>query len=118
MFRRTLLALVIAIVWLTPLLAVPLTLYVSPDGNDGFEGTKKRPLATLAGARDAVRASGMAGKTEVRVEFAPGTYRLKAPVVFGPGDSGTQACPVRYIGAAGQRGGTVLSGGQLVTGWR
>lgn len=118
MFRRTLLALVIALVWLTPLLAVPLTLYVSPDGNDGFEGTKKRPLATLAGARDAVRASGMAGKTEVRVEFAPGTYRLKEPVVFGPGDSGTQACPVRYIEAAGQRGGTVLSGGQVVTGWR
>lgn len=74
--------------------------YVSPDGNDSAPGTETRPLASLQGARDAVRAlkvaQGGALLQPVRVQFASGIYRINRPVVFEPEDSGTAACPILY----------------------
>ena len=51
------------------------------------------PLASLTGARDAVRRlkeHGLRG-APVRVQFAGGTYALTAPVEFLTEDSGTEA---------------------------
>jgi hypothetical protein len=107
--------------------AAPLRLQVATDGNDGWSGTLARPnaartdgpLATLAGARDALRRLRAAGRVEgaVRVEVQPGAYYLAEPFVLTPQDSGTEDAPVVYAAAtAGQR--PVISGGRVVTGWR
>lgn len=83
--------------------------FVSPDGRDSNKGTKEEPLQTLAGARELVRKSGKLGKEAITVSFAPGTYFLDEPVVFGPDDSGTEAAPVMYRSL--EEGKAVFSGG-------
>ena len=80
-----------------------LNLYVSPSGNDQWSGLRKAPasrgkegpLATLEGARDAVRRLEQAGKTAsgVTVWLANGTYVLPHSFELGPHDSGTSAAP-------------------------
>ncbi len=102
------------------------TLYVAPDGNDGWSGRLPRPnadrtdgpLATLAGARDAVRRLRTDGRLPgpVRVLFADGTYFLTEPVVFTPDDSGTESTPVTYEAAPGAE--PVLHGGRVLRGFR
>ncbi|MBI4323794.1 MAG: signaling protein, partial [Chloroflexi bacterium] len=83
--------------------------YVSPTGSDDNPGTMASPLATLARARDLVRASGKLGKEPVTVHVAAGVYYLPDTLVFTAADSGTKQAPVLYQGAGD--GETVLSGG-------
>lgn len=63
-------------------------LRITPDGSDS---RPRGPWATLAGARDALRALRAAGKLQggARVRVEKGTYRLAEPVAFGPEDSHT-----------------------------
>jgi hypothetical protein len=70
-----------------------LTLNVAPGGK----------LASLAAARDAVRAAKAAGAltAPVRVVIADGVYPVAEPVLFTPEDSGTAAAPIRYEAAPG-----------------
>jgi hypothetical protein len=92
-------------------------LYVAPGGQDDNAGTEAAPLASLAGARDRVRAvkADHAGETVV-VEFAAGTYSMSGPVDFGAGDSGAADAPIVYRAA---RGADVrLTGGRAVGGWQ
>ncbi len=100
--------------------------YVTPDGNDAWSGRLARPdvgqtdgpLASLAGARDAVRKLKAQGRlTEpVRVVIADGTYRLSKSVLFEPADSGTKACPISYEAAPGAK--PVFSGGRPISGFQ
>ncbi|MDX9979116.1 MAG: hypothetical protein RBU25_03615, partial [Lentisphaeria bacterium] len=101
------------------------TLYVAPGGDDGWSGSRPTanaartdgPLASLAGARDAVRRVRAAQPGEpVTVEFAGGVYEILETVEFGPEDSGTAAAPVRYAAKAGER--VVLRGGRRIRGWK
>ncbi|MBI5397136.1 MAG: right-handed parallel beta-helix repeat-containing protein [Verrucomicrobia bacterium] len=102
------------------------TFHVAPDGNDSWSGALARPnrdrsdgpLASLQGARDAVRKLKAAGPLSepVRVVVAGGNYALTAPVVFTPEDSGTEKCPVSYEAARGAK--PVFSGGRRITGWQ
>lgn len=97
------------------------TFYVATNGNNAWSGTLSEanaaktdgPWATLMGARDRVRADRAAGKLGEGVEIIVrgGTYRVEAPLVFGPEDSKTM---VRA--AAGEQ--VVISGGRAITGWR
>ena len=99
-----------------------ITLHVCPRGDDRHTGraaetnanSKDGPLATLAGARDAVRAlrteSGHAD-TPVTVLIHGGTYPLAEPVTFTDADSG----PTTYAAAPGET--PVFDGGVEVTGW-
>jgi len=99
--------------------------YVAPDGNDQWSGRLAKPnadktdgpLASLAGARDAVRKLKAKGPIEkpVTVVVAGGEYALAETVVFGPEDSGTQAAPIRYVAQAGAK--PVFSGGRRITGF-
>lgn len=88
-------------------------LYVAPGGDDAAPGTKKKPLATLAGAQGAVRkviaADGGTLKEPVTVFLKSGTYYLEEPFVFTSADSGTPDAPVSY--AAEQGADVVISGG-------
>jgi GH141 insertion domain/Right handed beta helix region len=101
------------------------TLYVSPGGNDAWSGTVEKtnaaetdgPLATLAGARDAVRTLKAQGPLTEPVEIliADGTYLLDETLVLTPEDSGTEACPVAYAAMPGAK--PIISGGRAITGW-
>jgi len=94
-------------------------LYISPAGDDGNPGTLEQPLATLEGARHAVRAlrrnGGPRGRPLV-VQLRGGTYRLDRTEVFTPLDSGTEREPIVYEAFPGER--PILSGGVPITGWR
>ena len=103
-----------------------LSLYVSPDGNDAWSGKLAKPnanktdgpLASLAGARDAVRkfkAQGAAAKP-MCVQFADGVYQLAAPVDFTSEDSGTASEPISYEAAPGVK--PLFTGGRVITGWQ
>jgi hypothetical protein len=103
-----------------------LTLHVAPEGNDLWSGTlalpnpagDDGPLATLAGARDAVRRLKAQGPltAPVRVLIAGGRYGLDEPVIFTPEDSGAEAAPIIYEAVAGAQ--PVFSGGRAITGFK
>lgn len=96
------------------------TLYVAPNGNDAWSGALKAsnaqrsdgPLASLAGARDAMRALRQAGKLQqpATVLVRGGEYRLAETFVLGPEDSGTtyRAFPGEVV---------TLTGGRPVRNW-
>jgi len=86
------------------------TFYVAPDGSDGNPGTTEQPLASLAGARDALRETGLLGRESLEVIFRAGLYDLSETVVFTAADSGTPTAPVLYRGERGAE--VVISGGQ------
>lgn len=91
--------------------------FVAPGGNDQAAGTADRPFATFQRARDAVRALKQRGPLEspVTVRLQGGTYPLTQAVQFSAADSGTAACPIRYVGAGDRP--AVIDGGRAVTGW-
>jgi hypothetical protein len=101
-------------------------LHVSPDGNDRWSGGLARPnavrtdgpLASLTAARDTIRRLRVQiSITEpVRVIVAGGTYRLTAPFVLEPKDSGTKECPIAYEAAAGAR--PIFTGGRVIAGFK
>ena len=98
--------------------AEPAVLHVAPGGDDAGPGTAARPLATLAGARDAVRKLKAQGDAPAgaRVVFAGGTYTLGAPIEFTPADSGTEIGPIIYEAAPGER--PIFNGGRPIAGWK
>ncbi|MCK5801621.1 MAG: right-handed parallel beta-helix repeat-containing protein [Lentisphaeria bacterium] len=106
-------------------LASGATLHVAPDGNDAWSGRPVAanatrtdgPLASLAGAREAVRRERAAQPGQpVTVLFRGGVYPVTETVVFTPDDSGTQAAPIRYAAFAGEK--PILWGGRRIEGWK
>jgi parallel beta-helix repeat protein len=99
-------------------------LHVAPDGNDAWSGKFPQPnagktdgpIATFAGARDAVRKIKNEAVIPIRVRFADGVYQLGGPVDFTQADSGTASAPIIYEAAPGAK--PVLSGGRGITGWK
>ena len=100
--------------------------YASTNGDDTWSGKLPEPnaaktdgpFATLARARDAVRALKAAGGQSgpIIVMVRGGTYYLKEPLRLGPEDSGTAEQPVIYCAYPGEE--VILSGGRPITGWR
>jgi len=105
--------------------ATAATFYVAPGGSDQWSGRLDKanaaktdgPLASLKGARDAVRRLKAAGPlTEaVRILVADGTYALAETLTFSPEDSGTEAAPITYEAAPGAQ--PVFTGGRRITGF-
>ena len=76
------------------------------DRHAGRSRTQARtdgPLASLVGARDAIRKLKAAGPLQqpIRVHIQSGEYAVREPVVFEPQDSGTEQCPISYVGDPG-----------------
>jgi hypothetical protein len=98
------------------------TLYVSPAGKDSWSGRlaapdaagQDGPFATVERARAAAQALKREGRLmgQLRVELRVGTYPLRAPLCFGPDDSG----PITYAAYPGEQ--PVLDGGRRIEGWR
>ena len=89
-------------------------LYVSPKGNDLNSGTAEQPLASLTGARDAIRKHKKDHTLTVTfvVTILDGTYTMKEPFVLTPEDGGTLECPVIYKAEKGAI--PIFSGGRLL----
>ncbi len=105
--------------------ASAVTLYVAPNGNDAWSGTLDTPnmgntdgpLATLEGARDALRVLRGLGQlttpTEVRVRA--GEYFITQPIVFDPQDTGTSSAPITFMAYPNEK--PIVIGGVPITGW-
>ena len=89
--------------------ATTLDIHVDPAGSDTNPGTSIAPLATIAKARDVLRASNQLGKQPMTVTLADGVYYLPETLTFTPADSGSKEHPVVY--RAKNRGKAVISGG-------
>ncbi len=100
------------------------TLYVSPNGDDKFDGLSthsargsKGPFATLERARDEIRTLKKANPgASFNVVLRGGTYYLPDTFVLEPEDSGTEDNPIVYSAYPGER--PVLSGGRRITGFQ
>ncbi len=102
----------------------PVILYVSTNGNDAWSGrlpapnqtSSDGPLASLAGARDRIRAErARIGDRPVRVQVRGGVYFMSAAFVLEARDSGTAHAPVAY--AAYKKEKPVFSGGRVIRGF-
>ncbi|MBP7933799.1 MAG: right-handed parallel beta-helix repeat-containing protein [Phycisphaerae bacterium] len=102
-----------------------ITLYVSPVGNDAWSGASADPnpgktdgpLASLQGARDAIRKLKEKGAPAgpVQVLVAEGTYPMTDALLLEAGDGGTEAAPIVYAAQKGAR--PVFDGGRRITGF-
>jgi hypothetical protein len=103
-----------------------LTLHLHPAGNDEWSGRLAQPnasltdgpLASLTGARDALRRYRVQGRLEAsaRVLVAHGSYFLDNPVRFTLEDSGTSAAPITFQALPGAS--PVFSGGRVIKGFQ
>ncbi|MDH6622730.1 hypothetical protein M2271_000517 [Streptomyces sp. LBL] len=95
----------------------PVLLHAAPDGS-GSACTLSRPCSVLGAQqreRQALAGNEGAGR-DVVVMLSDGTYRLTAPLRFGPADSGRNGHRVTWTSAPGAR--PVLNGATRVKGWR
>jgi hypothetical protein len=108
---------VLALLVVSPASAAEVVVHVAPTGDDAVDGSRARPVASLIGARDAVRRLRAAGRSgPVRVVVADGTYHVAEPLVLTPEDGGSAEAPVRYEAAPGAK--PVFSGGRKITGFQ
>lgn len=90
------------------------TLHVAPHGNDTNPGTAQKPLATLTGARDRLRAQKPAG--DVVVEVRAGDYFLTESFRLEAEDSPRAGARITYRARAGER--VRLIGGVEIKGFK
>jgi hypothetical protein len=93
------------------------TLYVATTGNDRDQGSKEKPLATIAKAKQLIRELKRRTKSPITVLLRKGTYYLDETLVFEPEDSGSAEQPITYAAYPGEL--VTLSGGQkLLCNWK
>ncbi len=95
-------------------------IWVSPQGNDGNDGTKSKPLATLQmalrKAREMRRLNDPIIKDGIQIILMNGSYHLNEPVFIRPEDSGTHDSPTTII--ADNNAKPIISGGLQIKNWR
>lgn len=92
----------------------PITIAVSPSGDDAGTGSVDHPFRTLGRAQRAVRT--VNSDHDIVVQLADGIYRIDRPLLFRPLDGGQREHTVTWTAAPGAH--PVISGGIAVTGWR
>lgn len=89
-------------------------IHVAIDGKDTHSGTQERPFATLAHARDALRALPVEERAGSTVWIGGGDYPLTESLRLGRRDGGRPEAPVTWRALPDQRvrllGGITLSG--------
>ena len=85
-----------------------LTVYVAVNGKGSADGTKKNPFDTIESARDAIREVNKSSLKGIDVVVGAGTYFITETIEFTAEDTGSEKCPIRYIGEDGAaiNGGT------------
>ena len=119
-------AILFALFWMTVSTIPAIEFHVAPDGNDAWSGKLARPnaartdgpLASLTGARDAIRQWKQAGRLAepIAVVVANGQYPLTTPLELNLADTGTAPAPISYEAAKGAH--PVFSGGRAIHGWQ
>ncbi|NOU86189.1 hypothetical protein GC102_10425 [Paenibacillus sp. LMG 31460] len=89
--------------------------YVSPQGNDGNDGSMDHPFLTLGKARDTVRGINGNMDSDIVVYLRGGEYSATETLVLNETDSGMNGHNVIYRNYPGET--PVISGGQKITGW-
>ena len=84
-----------------------LIVYVDDNGKKGADGKEKTPFATITAARDAIRTIDKTQYKGIDVVIKAGTYPITEAITLTEEDSGTAACPIRYIG---EDGATIVGG--------
>jgi hypothetical protein len=87
--------------------------YVSPEGA-GTDCSSTAPCS-ITQAQALVRTAAKSMQSDIVVELADGTHRLKTPWVFTADDSGTGGHTITWQSASGAK--PVISGAQPITGW-
>lgn len=108
----------LSVVWLTRV-AADADLYVARSGSDSNPGSRERPFATLARARDEIRAMKSAGSLPaagITVWIRGGTYPILETFRLSQEDSGTEATPIVYRACEGEE--VRLVGGLAVSRFR
>ncbi len=84
-----------------------LTVYVATNGKADADGSEKKPYATIEAARDAIRQIDKTGLDGIDVVIGAGIYYITETIEFTADDSGSENCPIRYIG----KEGAIINGG-------
>jgi hypothetical protein len=84
-------------------------LYVSPNGDDGGDGSAGAPYKTLVKAKQ--EAELRSASSDVAVNIAAGEYNLSAPLDFTPFGNN------KIVFRGADKENTVISGGVKVSGW-
>ncbi|HEY5759412.1 MAG TPA: hypothetical protein VIU34_26495 [Steroidobacter sp.] len=90
------------------------TFTVSPQGDDGGDGSVRRPFKTLTRAQQAVRS--VNSDANVVVLLADGIYRISDPLHFTAADGGQDGNNVTW--QAAPNAAPVIAGSIPVTGWK
>ena len=97
------------------------TFFVSPDGDDANDGSETAPLATLAGAKNAINKYKQEnGLPDGGIEavFKAGTYKITSTLEFLPEDSGEAGKPIIFRAEKDAEvifdGGVTLKGSDFV----
>lgn len=92
--------------------------YLSPDGDDGNDGSEAKPFQTMERARQAVAEINSAMTGDIVVNIAPGDYYMDETVHFTWEDSGANGFEIIYR-CTGNPGTARFIGGDKVTGeWK
>lgn len=94
--------------------------FVSPQGNDDWPGTERRPFRTVEQARDTIRDEGLNAQgtmtCDIVVNLTAGEYAVDETIAFDDRDSGADGHRVIYRSADGP-GKARLTGSEKVDGW-
>ena len=92
---------------------IMLEYYVSASGDDGADGSKASPFASLERARDEVRKHNENMSGDIIVHIAGGEYTLDETLCFNEKDGASNGFSVKYVGEEG----AVISGGARLEGF-
>ena len=109
---------IIVIVFCNMSINAQVEFYVSPTGNDFNSGTAEQPLASLIGARDAIRKHKKEHSSTVSfiVTIADGIYTMNEPFILKSEDGGTLEHPIIYKAEKGAK--PIFSGGKKISGFK
>ena len=96
-----------------------ISFYVVLNGNDSNPGTKEQPLASLIGARNAIREyrDSHSAPTSFTIWIGDGRYEMKEPLILLPEDGGSSdEHPVVY--KALPNAAPLFSGGKKISGFK
>ena len=95
-------------------------IFVATNGSDLNDGSKEKPLASVAAAlrkaRELRRLNDVTIANGIHIIVSGGTYNLYEPIVIKPEDAGTDLSPT-YIEAAANEN-PIFSGGFRISNWK
>jgi hypothetical protein len=95
-------------------------IYVATNGSDFNDGSKNKPLASVAAAlrkaRELRRLNDASITNGIHIIVSGGTYLLTQTITLHPEDAGTKDSPTTIEAAANES--PVLSGGITISGWK